>query len=95
MIDLMNSKKICNTSLAPEGSRKFVAKWKTGWYFIAKNTGAVIVPIGLDYSTKTLHIHKVIEPTDKYEHDLIKMQEELKQYTPMNPDKCNLFQKNE
>lgn len=40
--------------LAPEGTRKFVADWKSGFWHIARGAGVPIVCIGLDYGRKTI-----------------------------------------
>lgn len=50
-------------ALAPEGTRKKVEKWKSGYYYIALAAGVPIIPIGFDYPTKTLHIGEAFYPT--------------------------------
>jgi len=93
IIDFMNKQETCCMSLAPEGSRQFVSPWRTGWHVIAQQTNAVIIPIGLDYSTKTVHLHTVFKTTEDYNKDLIIMQNELSKYIPKYPNKCSLFNK--
>jgi 1-acyl-sn-glycerol-3-phosphate acyltransferase len=43
-------------ALAPEGTRTKVEKWKSGYYYIALAAGVPIIPVGFDYSSKTLTI---------------------------------------
>ncbi|MCQ2181937.1 MAG: 1-acyl-sn-glycerol-3-phosphate acyltransferase [Bacteroidales bacterium] len=40
--------------ICPEGTRKAVSKWKTGYHSIAMNTGATVYLGHYDYRTKTL-----------------------------------------
>jgi 1-acyl-sn-glycerol-3-phosphate acyltransferase len=56
--------------LAPEGTRKKVDKLKTGFYYIAKKAKVPIVPVGFDFSTKTVVVEKPFYPTDDFELDM-------------------------
>lgn len=44
-------------ALAPEGTRKKVDSWKTGYYYIAKAANVPIIAVAFDYKTKTVSIH--------------------------------------
>lgn len=57
-------------SLAPEGTRKKVLAWKTGFYFIALKANVPIIPVAFDYSTKTVVIHDAFYPTGDIETDM-------------------------
>ena len=46
-------------ALAPEGTRKKVGRWKTGFYYIAKTAGVPIVMVAFDFGRKQI---KVSEP---------------------------------
>lgn len=48
--------------LSPEGTRRPVAAWKTGFYRIAAGAGVPIVPVWLDYTTRTVGIGEPIRP---------------------------------
>ncbi len=57
-------------TLAPEGTRKKVDNWKTGFYYIAKTANVPIIMFTLDFKNKQ---NKVSEPfylTDNVEEDL-------------------------
>lgn len=56
-------------ALAPEGTRKKVDKWKTGFYFIAKEARVPIIPVSFDYGTKTVTIGKPYYTTTSQEDD--------------------------
>ncbi|MEJ6759253.1 MAG: 1-acyl-sn-glycerol-3-phosphate acyltransferase [Flavobacteriales bacterium] len=51
-----------NLMLAPEGTRKKVDKWKTGFYHIAKEAGVNISLGYLDYSLKRAGLLAVLSP---------------------------------
>jgi len=62
-----HSKFILN--IAPEGTRKKVSKWKTGFYFIAKLANVPIVMVAFDYGNKQHIVSKPFYPTDNQEAD--------------------------
>ena len=43
IVDIFNSREQFRLGLSPEGTRKKVEKWKTGFYYIAKGAGVPIV----------------------------------------------------
>jgi 1-acyl-sn-glycerol-3-phosphate acyltransferase len=57
-------------AIAPEGTRKKVSKLRTGFYYIAKGAKAPIVPVGFDFSRKTVIISDPFYPTDNVEKDM-------------------------
>ena len=56
-------------ALSPEGTRKKVEKWKTGFYFIAKTAQVPIVLVAFDYGKKEIKISEPIHPTENQEAD--------------------------
>lgn len=57
-------------TLAPEGTRKKVDAWKTGFYFIALKAKVPIIPVAFDYKTKTVTIYDPFYPTGSLENDM-------------------------
>jgi 1-acyl-sn-glycerol-3-phosphate acyltransferase len=57
-------------AIAPEGTRKQVTKWKTGFYFIALEAHIPIVMASFDYKRKTVFINKPFYPTGNKEEDM-------------------------
>ncbi|HON18254.1 MAG TPA: 1-acyl-sn-glycerol-3-phosphate acyltransferase [Salinivirgaceae bacterium] len=55
--------------IAPEGTRKRIAEWKPGFWFIASNTNTPIIAVGLNYQTKTLYLSEPIFPTKNRKED--------------------------
>lgn len=52
-----------NLIISPEGTRSYAEKWKSGFYFIAKEAGVDISLGFVDYKNKVAGITKVISPT--------------------------------
>ena len=61
-------------ALAPEGTRKKVDRWKTGFYRIAHGAGVPVLPVALDYRRGVAQIFEPIVPTGDYEADLARVQ---------------------
>ena len=56
-------------AIAPEGTRKKVDEWKTGFYYIAKKAEVPILPIGFDWQNRKMIFHPLFTPTDDKEKD--------------------------
>ena len=56
-------------TLAPEGTRKKVKSWKTGFYFIAKQAKVPIIMFTLDFENKQNKVSEPFYPTDDKEAD--------------------------
>ncbi len=57
-------------TIAPEGTRKKVTEWKTGFYHIAKAAGVPIIMITFDFGKKQNLLSEPFYPTDNMEEDL-------------------------
>ncbi len=66
---LFNNKDEFRLALAPEGTRKKVEKWRTGFYFIAKEAKVPIIMFTLDFKNKQNKISEPFYPTDDIEAD--------------------------
>ncbi len=55
--------------IAPEGTRKRVDHWKTGFYYIALKAKVPIVMAGIDYREKVLVLAPAFEPSGDLEAD--------------------------
>ena len=69
-IQQFNQNKTMILTIAPEGTRSRVKKWKTGFYHIAKGANVPIVLGFLDYRRKAGGIGPVIYPTGNIEADM-------------------------
>ena len=56
--------------LAPEGTRRRVDKWKTGFWKIARRAQVPVFCVAFDYPDKTIHLGPLVELTDDMEADV-------------------------
>ena len=75
--------------IAPEGSRKKVDRWKSGFLRIAKQTDAKILFLSIDAPSKKLKIGEIFEPSGDNEKDIKFVMNYFKQYKGINPDQSN------
>lgn len=67
--NIFNEKKVFRLALSPEGTRKKVDKWKTGFYYIAKTAKVPIVLVAFDYCNKQIKFSEPQEPSENIEQD--------------------------
>ena len=60
-------------ALSPEGTRKKVTEWKTGYYYIAYTAKVPIIPVSLNYKTKTVTFYEPFYPTGNIKADTKKI----------------------
>lgn len=60
-------------ALAPEGTRKKVQKWKSGFWHLARATHVPIVMVSLHYPDKTLGFGPLLETTDDLDADMARI----------------------
>lgn len=56
--------------ISPEGTRKRVAEWKTGFHRIAHGAGVPIVPVSFDWSTRTITLMDPFRTSDDCDADV-------------------------
>ena len=74
VVSLINSSDQLYLGLAPEGTRRKVERWKTGFYRIALEARVPIVPVTLDYRRRVVHVGEPLMPTGDYDKDLAALQ---------------------
>ena len=62
-------------ALAPEGTRKKVQKWKTGFWHIARKAGVPVLPVYFHYPEKTVGLGPLFHPTDDVAADMARIRE--------------------
>ncbi len=65
-------RQVFRLALSPEGTRKKVTEWKTGFYYIAKEAKVPIVMVAFDFGKKEVKISDPVMPTDNKEEDFRK-----------------------
>jgi len=68
--NIFKTKKVFRLSLTPEGTRKKVTEWKTGFYYIAKLAQVPVVMVAFDFKHKQIKISQAYFTTDDKEADL-------------------------
>jgi len=71
--------------LTPEGTRKRVEKWKSGFLRIADQTESKIVLIGINFETKTCSFSGFFEPTGDNDRDIEFIKNFYKKFKPKIP----------
>jgi 1-acyl-sn-glycerol-3-phosphate acyltransferase len=69
IVQVFDQKKQFRLALSPEGTRKKVDTWKTGFYFIAKGAKVPIVMTALDFGKKQVKVSEPYYITDDKEKD--------------------------
>lgn len=55
-VEIFRQRKVFRLALSPEGTRKKVEKWKTGFYYIARQAEVPIIMVALDFGKKQVKI---------------------------------------
>ena len=59
--------------MAPEGTRKAVPRWKSGFWHIAHGAGVPILPVAFDYPTRTIVIGTPITTSVDMDADIARL----------------------
>lgn len=71
VVDLFNSKEEFRLAIAPEGTRKKVENWKTGFYYIALKANVPITRVAFDYAKKQVLISEPFYVTGNLDQDMV------------------------
>ena len=87
IVESFNTKDRMMVTLFPEGTRKKVARWRTGFWYIASEAGIPIQLVSFDYEKRITECGPVIVPSDNIEADMKKIQEFYKHVRARHPEK--------
>ena len=73
-------------AITPEGTRKKVTSWRSGYWHIARAAGVSIVPVGLDFARRAAVIGTLRETTDSIEEDEAVFKAFFAGITPKRPE---------
>lgn len=76
VVERINGRNQMFLGLSPEGTRKKVDNWRTGFYHIAQKTSLDILPVRLDFGQKNVLIYPPFTPTGQIDKDM----QQLKSY---------------
>jgi 1-acyl-sn-glycerol-3-phosphate acyltransferase len=67
---VFEEKEVFRLAIAPEGTRKKVSEWKTGFYYISIKANVPIIPVAFDFGKKQVNLCDPFYPTGDIEADL-------------------------
>ena len=74
IVKMFKSRSFFRLAIAPEGTRKRVEQWKTGFYYIAKEANVPILLVKFDYPQKKVSFLDLFYPTGDKKNDFEYMQ---------------------
>jgi 1-acyl-sn-glycerol-3-phosphate acyltransferase len=90
MIDLFAENDELNLLVTPEGTRKKVTKWKTGFYYVALGAKVPIALGYMDFEKKEAGIGKVIYPSGDIHKDMREIMDFYRNIKGRHPEKFSL-----
>jgi 1-acyl-sn-glycerol-3-phosphate acyltransferase len=69
-VEIFRNREVFRLALSPEGTRKKVDTWKSGFYYIAKQAGVPVVMVALDFGQKRVLISDPVFTTGDKENDI-------------------------
>ena len=73
-------------AITPEGTRKKVKSWRSGYWHIARAAGVPILPVGLDFARRAAVIGTPHAPSDSIEQDEAVFKVFFAGITPKRPE---------
>jgi 1-acyl-sn-glycerol-3-phosphate acyltransferase len=90
IVKIYNERDTFRLAIAPEGTRKRVDDWKTGFYYIAKGANVPIQLVAFDYPKREVVFYPVFTPTKDIEKDFHKMKSYFKGVVGKNLENATL-----
>jgi len=84
---IFDTKEIFRLALSPEGTRKKVEKWRTGFYYIAQKANVPIIKVSFDYGKKEVKVAPPIFYTHTFEEDILEIKKFYSRVSGKYPDK--------
>lgn len=88
-VELFRSREALVLAVPPEGTRKQVRYWKTGFYYIARGAGVPILLGFIDYGRKVGGFGPVLVPSGNIEEDMKTIRSFYAGITGRHPDQSN------
>ena len=87
LVRKFNSVATMTLAITPEGTRKRVVNWHTGFLRIAYETGVPVALGAIDYPSRHIEVSEIFEPTGDINADLAAIKNYYRGYTGKYPDK--------
>jgi 1-acyl-sn-glycerol-3-phosphate acyltransferase len=75
MVDRFRANERLWLGIEPEGTRKAVVKWRSGFWHIAREAGVPILPGYFDYPRKVIGLGPLFQPTGDKDADIAALRE--------------------
>jgi 1-acyl-sn-glycerol-3-phosphate acyltransferase len=72
-IDYFHARPQMVLALSPEGTRRKLPAWRTGFWYVAKGAGVPIVPVAFDFPAKTIRIFAPLAPGEDIDADIARL----------------------
>jgi 1-acyl-sn-glycerol-3-phosphate acyltransferase len=89
IVAMFNSREELIAIIPPEGTRKHVERWKTGFYYVSLRANVPIILGAMDYKRKVTYLSDPFYPTGDIEKDFIRFREFFRNVSPRNPEGFN------
>lgn len=86
IVAIFNSRNEFRLAITPEGTRKKVKEWKTGFYYIAEKAKVPIIPIVFDYKLKQIQIKQSFLVSGNIDKELPELKAEFEGVTGKIPE---------
>ena len=70
VVKVFNEKEVLRIAMSPEGTRKRVEKFRTGFYYIALGAKIPIVMVQFNFGDKIIHFAEPFEPSGNINQDM-------------------------
>jgi len=90
IVGVFNSSESLYLIITPEGTRKYTAHWKKGFYYMAKAAQVPILLGYIDYKKKICGIGEQLNMTGDFEEDFKKIEDFYRGVNAKYPEKFNL-----
>lgn len=74
-------------ALSPEGTRRAVVKWRSGFWWIAHKAQIPILPVAMDFLTREIRVHPLFDTTGDLDADVAALRENFRASMAHTPTK--------
>jgi 1-acyl-sn-glycerol-3-phosphate acyltransferase len=74
-------------ALAPEGTRRNVGTWRTGFYHVARGAGVPVLTVAFDYARRAVEIGPLFELSGDQEADIARLRARFSTVTGKRSDR--------
>jgi 1-acyl-sn-glycerol-3-phosphate acyltransferase len=89
VVDMFENATQLHLGIAPEGTRTQVARWKTGFYYIASIAKVPLLLFAMDYKKKEVGVIAEFMITGDFEKDMLFIQQKYENIRGKIPDNYN------